>query len=385
MVFLVAGALWLFGVLVKGGVKTAMRLQVSKIEAKEKSERAATDEHKAEALAELALKEVELGRRRAELVEMRAAFNLDYVRGRQWLAQFIAEAREAPETALAVILETKKHPASVKADHVRRLAAEKKELTKKVKLLEYSLKTIYEYYPAVEQYADDILNEQATLDLTADDEGSDPVSKYISQEEYERLSPSQRNQLAFDNWLARGKTSVDIGRMYERYLGHLYENDGWSVTFTGATQGLEDMGRDLICVRGVEIHVVQAKYWAKHRTVYERHILQLYGTTVLLPHSYPNLGGYVITPIFATTTKLSETAVWAAERLKVHVRELPMKFDYPMIKCNVNASTKIYHLPFDQQYDRVKIDATKGESYALTVAEAEKRGFRRAMRHWNAA
>lgn len=106
---------------------------------------------------------------------------------------------------------------------------------------------------------------------------------------------------------------------------------------------------------------------------------------MLLPHTHPNLGGHVITPIFAATTKLSEIAVWAAKRLKVQVLDLPMKFDYPMIKCNVNGSTKIYHLPFDQQYDRVKIDATKGESYALTVVEAERRGFRRAMRHWNAA
>jgi hypothetical protein len=33
----------------------------------------------------------------------------------------------------------------------------------------------------------------------------------------------------------------------------------------------------------------------------------------------------------------------------------------------------------------VKIEAGKGESYAVTVAEAEKRGFRRAMRHRLAA
>ncbi len=53
-----------------------------------------------------------------------------------------------------------------------------------------------------------------------------------------------------------------------------------------------------------------------------------------------------------------------------------------MIKCNINQSTKekIYHLPFDQQYDRTKITAECGEFYATTVAEAEKKGFRRAFR-----
>jgi hypothetical protein len=54
-----------------------------------------------------------------------------------------------------------------------------------------------------------------------------------------------------------------------------------------------------------------------------------------------------------------------------------------MIKCNINQSSKekIYHLPFDQQYDRTKIIPSSGEFYAATVAEAEKKGFRRAFRH----
>jgi hypothetical protein len=53
-----------------------------------------------------------------------------------------------------------------------------------------------------------------------------------------------------------------------------------------------------------------------------------------------------------------------------------------MVKCNINPQTgeKIYHLPFDQQYDRVMIGNVEGEFYAETVAEAESRGFRRAFR-----
>jgi hypothetical protein len=41
---------------------------------------------------------------------------------------------------------------------------------------------------------------------------------------------------------------------------------------------------------------------------------------------------------------------------------------------------KIYHLPFDQQYDRTKIRPGTGEKYAYTVAEAENDGFRRAWK-----
>lgn len=57
---------------------------------------------------------------------------------------------------------------------------------------------------------------------------------------------------------------------------------------------------------------------------------------------------------------------------------------YPGIKCNISVRTgeRIYHLPFDQQYDTAKIGNVKGEFYAMTVAEAEKENFRRAFK-WN--
>jgi hypothetical protein len=70
-----------------------------------------------------------------------------------------------------------------------------------------------------------------------------------------------------------------------------------------------------------------------------------------------------------------------AGKLEVQFYELARISDYPMIKCNISGRDKerIYHLPFDQQYDRVKISG-RPEMYAYTVAEAERAGFRRAWR-----
>ena len=51
-----------------------------------------------------------------------------------------------------------------------------------------------------------------------------------------------------------------------------------------------------------------------------------------------------------------------------------------MIKCHVGKTEKIYHLPFDQQYDRTQMSRDDGDIYVSTVAEAEKLGFRRAYR-----
>ncbi|MFZ1933507.1 MAG: hypothetical protein WCB27_25545 [Thermoguttaceae bacterium] len=89
----------------------------------------------------------------------------------------------------------------------------------------------------------------------------------------------------------------------------------------------------------------------------------------------------VVKAIFATTTALSPDALVVAAHLGVVVRHEQLK-RYPMIKCNINPTTeeRIYHLPFDQQYDKVVIGNVPGELYAENVAEAEDAGFRRAFR-----
>lgn len=174
----------------------------------------------------------------------------------------------------------------------------------------------------------------------------------------------------------------------------MYERDGWRVTYHGILKGLEDFGRDLVCVKGDDIHIVQCKCWSQDKLVREKHVFQLFGTTILfkLQNEASRTGGregaglrFVtapkVTPVFATTTNLSPEATAVAQYLDVVVRTEPLR-RYSMIKCNVNAATheRIFHLPFDQQYDHVVIGNVPGEFYAETVLEAEAKGFRRAFR-----
>ena len=197
-----------------------------------------------------------------------------------------------------------------------------------------------------------------------------------------------RNQLALDRYIARNHSPQEIGRMYERYLGYLWELDGWDVTFKGLVDGYEDLGRDLICKKRGKIEIVQAKNWSLQKTIHEKHIFQLYATKThyCLENQLTASAKKNVKAIFATTTSLSPMALKVADYLDVEIRNVPLKKDYPMIKCNINpaSNTKIYHLPFDQQYDKIKVGDQEGELYALTVKEAENLGFRRAFR-WRGA
>jgi hypothetical protein len=82
-----------------------------------------------------------------------------------------------------------------------------------------------------------------------------------------------------------------------------------------------------------------------------------------------------------TSATVSETAAKFALMLGVRIGQNVQLGRYPAIKCNVSLrdGTKIYHLPFDQQYDRTLIEF-KDERYVATIAEAEALGFRRAYR-----
>ncbi len=117
----------------------------------------------------------------------------------------------------------------------------------------------------------------------------------------------------------------------------------------------------------------------KDKIIHEKHLFQLYGTCIV--YGIENNLQNPPYGVFITSCALSETARKVADALRLHVRQhIPIK-DYPCIKCNVGKEKeKIYHLPFDQQYDKIKMTKGNGCFYAATVAEAEAAGFRRAWR-----
>ena len=129
--------------------------------------------------------------------------------------------------------------------------------------------------------------------------------------------------------------------------------------------------------------IIQCKYWSTKKLIHENHINQLFGTTV----SYcieNKIERDRVRAILATSIELSPMAKKVAAFLGVEFIENLESGEYPCIKCNIGRGeygemTKIYHLPFDQQYDSTRIK-NKGEFYALTVAEAEAAGFRRAFK-----
>ncbi len=265
-----------------------------------------------------------------------------------------------------------------KVKSIRELRADAKAMVEKNKEAQYELSYLLELFPELEEIIECEFKSLPHISINLV-EDRDVARDYLSKEEYAALSTTERNQLALDRYLAsHNKSKWQIGRDYEQFVGYKYTLDGYTVDNFGTYKGLEDLGRDVIAKKENKTLIIQCKYWSSLKLIHEKHITQLYGTVM----SYcieNNINDKYVTGVLVTNITLSDTAKEFAKRLHIEYIEGLEKGNYPCIKCNIGATgEKIYHLPFDQQYDATKIEPHKGEFYALTVKEAEDAGFRRA-------
>lgn len=284
-------------------------------------------------------------------------------------------------------LQTKDKPAIKEALRIEELKKESKTYIEQYKQMMYRYEMLLQLFPELTNYVEDIetIKELEKFDtLKSLQEDYDRVQFYLTKEEYSELTTDERNQLALDRYIKGQKTKWQIGRDYELYCGLLYEKDNWDVEYIGMEKKLGDMGRDLIAIKGDIHHVIQCKYWSQDKVIHEKHITQLFGTAIEYGMDLPE--NITIKPVFMTNIQLSDSAKRFAKKLGVIVNENVPFQEFPRIKCNVNRDeygyeSLIYHLPFDQQYDRTKINK-KNEFYAFTVKEAVKAGFRRAFKYF---
>jgi Holliday junction resolvase len=180
-------------------------------------------------------------------------------------------------------------------------------------------------------------------------------------------------QKKLDQYIKKNHSKKEIGKMYERQIRYIYERNGWRVTPYGILKEKADLGRDLICVKGKKVIIIQAKNWSKNSIIHEKHLMQLAGTMLY----------YIFTKkkftkgLFITTTKLSETAKDVARKLNIQWKHIKLDKKYPMIKCNINKrGKKLFFLPFNKYYDNVYIDASKREFYTNKIKHCLMMGFK---------
>lgn len=317
-------------------------------------------------------------------------------KGFPWLAKAYADYFYLKDIEEAEYLERKSHPARKSAERIREIARKRREIEAKLRQSQFIIRYFLSLVPSLEEWLGEEDEEliKAVLSRNVDEPfftlkaywfaDQDPARRYLSKEEWSKLPRLKKLQLALERYW-NPKNRFEAGIIYERYIGYLYESRGWRVYYSGIKEGKADFGRDLIAKKGNITKIIQCKRWSSPRfkIINEKHIFQLFGTAFQYKLEKPQ--EHVVAE-FYTTAPISEPAQKFANELS---KALPIKVKekfplqkYPLVKCNVSRRTgeKIYHLPFDQQYDTTLIEDERNECYVWTVAEAEKLGYRRAFR-----
>lgn len=269
-----------------------------------------------------------------------------------------------------------------KVKSIREIRKDAQAMVEKNKEAQYQLAYLLELFPNLSDIIECDFKQLPAIEVNELSD-YDSTRDYLSKEEYYSLSVTQRNQLALDRYInSHNKTKWQIGRDYEQYVGHQYRKKGYEVDDYGSYMGLEDLGRDIIAKKDETTLIIQCKYWSSVKLVHEKHITQLYGT--MMSYCLENkIDQSRVKGVLITNIQLSEMAKKMASLLGIKYMENYEMGSYPRIKCNIGhdefGKTKIYHLPFDQQYDVTKIKK-RGEFYATTVEEAEAAGFRRTFK-----
>jgi Restriction endonuclease len=307
-------------------------------------------------------------------------------KGFPWLAEAYDDYCKLIDLNYAAIISSnryKQRAAPSSAEKVKEASALRRIAEKEARILRYQLKFYESLFPWLIELRDSDANDELIrIHDSQPNEGVgnvDPSERWLSKAEYASLPEEDRFQVALDRYWKNRRSKWEIGRDYERYIGYEYEKVGYAVSYHGIVEGLDDLGRDLICRKSRTTIIVQCKNWSRDKVIHEKHVFQLYGSLIAYRYDQPDED---VTAVLVTTTTLSDRALGFARVLGIKVSAQHLFKEYPCIKCNVSHKdgTKIFHLPFDQQYDKTTINVARGDLYASTVKEATQKGFRRAYR-----
>ncbi len=147
------------------------------------------------------------------------------------LLQAIDYYEKIKDEEVEQFLRYKSHPSRKGAEVVKEEAQRRRQAEFENK----KTRAIIEYYESIAPFLVDLKNDIVGIEDEEkyreydEEEQLDPTTHYLTKEEFRKLATTERNQMALDRFWARPKSKWLLGRIYERYVGYLYETKGYDV------------------------------------------------------------------------------------------------------------------------------------------------------------
>ncbi len=162
-----------------------------------------------------------------------------------WLANAFAELQQLRFQREEIELRNKKHPAIAKANKVAELGRSVRETERQFRLTKYRIQLYERLFPWLIDISGEDIETLITQKLGSSETGNssqvdldEPVRKLLSEQEWSSLSNTQKYQMALNRWKQGRKSSWEVGRDFERFVGYELETAGYDVTYHGAIEGL---------------------------------------------------------------------------------------------------------------------------------------------------
>ena len=238
--------------------------------------------------------------------------------------------------------------------------------------------------PALLGYLFDLWEEQQNKTVEMPKSIPPPNPNPYTLEQRQNPNPYNLEELQnhLDNYCRKALRSGNLdkwkyGRDYERYIGYLWEKDGYKVIYNGAVEGVFDGGIDLICICEDECILIQCKRWKN--TVSKEYIKRLNYVAKKFQRYHPEYSE--VKPYFYTTSDYTKDAYNIADKYDIEccIEKFNSVREYPPVKCLIHNGDKIYYLPFDKEFDRISVE--NGCDYKFKIADAERAGYHYHLNH----
>ncbi|GEM_PF-5275970 len=171
---------------------------------------------------------------------------------------------------------------------------------------------------------------------------------------------------------------MDYGFQYERYVGHLFEANGYRVEYTGIRKGVEDGGIDLVARAPRKIRLIQCKRW--RIPVGIDVISRLHGAVDRFiweeRQGKPARCRTNICGVLFSSGPLTDDAKALATHLGILSQENHPYRPYPAIKGKrITPNAGKILMPFDASYDKTTMDLSRGDCFFSSPKDAFLRCF----------
>lgn len=147
------------------------------------------------------------------LMQLHKRFSENILSGRKWAADYLAEIYAQRHELIAYNLTIQKRAARKAAEEIKSMRQEKKQIFAENLLLKQKLNLYRDYFPFLADLDEEIMCNPSDEFSEAEDidQTFDRARNYLTAEEYQKLSTTDKNQLALDRYLSRNLSKVQIG------------------------------------------------------------------------------------------------------------------------------------------------------------------------------